>query len=72
MGPQRAIPFLSLALAFGLLGCATVIEETKVELPCVVDGKQVGTFTRALKTDGTLVYVFDESCSDPAGQTKAE
>jgi hypothetical protein len=72
MGPHRAIPFLSLALAFGLLGCATVIEETKVELPCVVDGKQVGTFTRALKTDGTLVYVFDESCSGPANQTKAE
>jgi hypothetical protein len=60
--PFRAISFLSPALVFSLLGCATVVEETKVEFPCVVDGKQVGKYTRALMTDGTLVYVFDEAC----------
>lgn len=43
MGPHKAIPILPLALALSLLGCATVMEETKVELPCVVDGKQVGS-----------------------------
>lgn len=71
MGPHRAIPFLSLALAYGLLGCATVMEETEVEFPCVVDGKQVGTYTRALRTDGTLVYVFDETCSRVLSRTTA-
>jgi len=49
-----------------------VVEETKVELPCVVDGAQVDTCTRAVKTDGTLVYVFGEACSRPVGQTKRE
>ena len=39
-----------------------MMEETKVELPCVIDGKQFGTYTRALRTDGTLVYVYDEAC----------
>lgn len=41
-----------------------------MELPCLVDGKKVGTFTRSLKTDGTLVYVFDEACNLTSAQTK--
>ena len=69
MEPFRAIPFLSPALVFSLLGCATVVEETKAELPCVVDGTQLGTYTRALKADGTLVYVFDEACSRAPSRT---
>ncbi len=69
MSQHWAVRFLCLALAFGLLGCASVLEETKVELPCVVDGKQVGTYTRALKTDGTLVYVFDEACRGSASES---
>lgn len=71
MAPFRVIRFLSCALLVSaLLGCSTLLEETKVELPCLVDGKKVGTFTRSLKTDGTLVYVFDEACNLTSAQTK--
>jgi hypothetical protein len=71
MAPARFIPFLWWALSVcPLLGCSTVTEETTVERPCLVDGKQVGTYTRSLKTDGTLVYVFDEACNRTSAQIK--
>lgn len=55
-----------------LLGCATPLKEKKVELPCLVDGRQVGSYTRALKTDGTRVYVFDEAWTRTSSQIKVE
>jgi hypothetical protein len=52
-------------LSSPLLACTTVTDEMESTFPCILDGKQVGTYTRALQTDGTLVYIFDEGCNRP-------
>ena len=34
-----------------------------VSAPCLVDGREVGYYTRTLQADGTVAYTFSEGCS---------
>jgi len=45
-------------------GGAPDIQHTKesVTRPCVVDGKQVGTYTRTTNRDGAVSYSYSDDC----------
>jgi len=50
-------------LGTALVACSARPAPNSVTMPCIIDGKEVGTYTRKTNPDGTFVYVFSEGCS---------
>jgi hypothetical protein len=56
----RAVCLVVFCLAVLNSSCAT--QGDSAILPCLVDGKQSGTYTRTKNQDGTLSYDFSPDC----------